>query len=397
MSESQPAAGTASPRPTGRYTLKMRQIKGPKYRNVKYQPTLGVRVAAVAGGILVVSLLHHATPLSLIHWHNAFQNLYYLPIVLAGRSFGWRGGLGAAAFAGLSILPFNIEIWNRLPNFAIDQMWDIPLFCAAGSFTGFLAERERRQRADLERTTRQLTDVYQELQDNFERMKRAERLLALGQLSAGLAHEVRNPLASIAGAAGILQRNLRLATREAECLAIIAKECQRLNGLVTDFLAFARPRAPSYQSTEIGPLVDSVLELAAHGMEGRRIALRKEVGPVGPIECDPELMKQVLLNLVINSIQAMPQGGEVLVSAGARNGRVLIQVKDEGCGIEAMDRDRMFDPFFTTKETGTGLGLSVAHKIVEQHGGILIAEGNPTKGMTFSVEIPLHQSGAHER
>jgi len=374
----------------------MRQIRGPEYLIVKYEPTLGVRVAAVAGGILVISLLHHVTPLSLIHWHNAFQNLYYLPIVLAGRSFGWRGGLVAAVFAGLSNLPFNIEIWNRLPNFAIDQMWDIPLFCAAGAFTGILAERERRQRADLERTTRRLTEVYRQLQDNFERMKRAERLFALGQLSAGLAHEVRNPLASIAGAAGILQRNLRLETREAECLAIIAKECQRLNVLVTDFLAFARPRTPSYQSIQIGPLVDSVLELAAHGIDGGRITLRKEIGLAGQIECDPELMKQVLLNLVINSIQAMPQGGEVLVSAGARDGRVLIQVKDEGCGIGATDRDKIFDPFFTTKETGTGLGLSVAHKIVEQHRGILTAECNPVKGMTFSVEIPLRQSRPHE-
>ena len=379
-----------------RFTLETRRIKKPQFRRVKYQPTLGVRVIAVVAGVLVISMLHYVTPPSMLHWHNAFQNLYYLPIVLAGRTFGWRGGLAAAVCAGLANLPFEIEIWNRLPNFAMDLMWDIPLFCAAGAFTGILAGRERRQRANLERTTQRLTEVYQELQDNFERMKRAERLFALGQLSAALAHEVRNPLASIAGAAGILQRNLHLETREAECLAIITKECQRLNQLVTHFLAFARPRPPYYQSVEIASLFDSVLQLAAHGVDGKRVTLRKEIGPIGPVECDPELMKQVLLNLVINSIQAMPQGGEVLVSAKPLNGRVLIQVRDEGCGIGPVDRDKIFDPFFTTKETGTGLGLSVAHKIVEQHGGILTAEANAGKGMTFSVQIPFRQSRQHE-
>lgn len=373
------------------YRLDIRDINRPESLMEMIRITVGTRAATVVGAILVVSLLHHLLPLTLLHWHNAFQHLYYFPIVLAGLSFGWRGGLAAALLASLSNLPFNLQIWSALPNFAIDQMSEIPLFCAAGAFTGVLAERERRQRVDLERTTQRLTEVYQELQDNFERMKRAERLFALGQLAAGLAHEIRNPLASIAGAAGILQRNRQLEAKEAECLGIISKECQRLNRLVEHFLAFARPRTPSFQRVEIGGLFDSVLELATHGFGSKAITFRKEIGPVQPVECDPEMIKQVLLNLVINSIQAMPEGGGVLLSAKSYNGRVLLQVKDAGCGIAATDRDKIFDPFFTTKDTGTGLGLSVAHKIVEQHGGILTAEGNPTKGMTFSVQLPLRR------
>lgn len=363
---------------------------------MKLTATFGMRLATVAAGILIIGTLHSVIPPELIHWHNALQNLYYLPILLAGWSFGWRGGLGAAVFASLSNLPFTLEIWSSVTNLAIDQMWDIPLFCAAGVLSGVLAERERRQRADLEHTTKRLAEVYRELQDNFEQMKRAERLFALGQLSAGLAHEVRNPLASIAGAAGILQRNRRLESKEAECLVIISKECQRLNHLVEHFLAFARPREPRYQSVEISPLIDSVLELATHAVNGKPITLHKEAGTAGAIECDPELLQQVLLNLVINSMQAMPEGGEVVVSARPREGRVVIQVQDEGCGVSTSDRDKIFDPFFTTKETGTGLGLSVAHKIVEQHGGILTAEANPTRGMTFSVQLPVHQTRQHE-
>jgi len=355
-----------------------------------------VRICLVAAGILVISVLHQLTPPSKVHWHNAFQNLDYLPIVLAGWKFGWRGGLAAGLFAGLSNLPFSIEIWSTYPNFAIDQTWDIPLFCAAGTFTGVLTGRERRQRAELERTTHQLTRVYQTLHDNFEQMKRAERLFALGQLSAGLAHEVRNPLASILGAAGILQRNVRLEKREAECLAIIIKECDRLNHLVAHFLAFARPRHPSYQTVEVGPLIDSVLSLASHAVEKGRIVLLRDIQPLGPIECDPELVQQVLLNLVINSIQSMADGGQVLVRTRPIENRVVIEIRDEGCGIPPGDREKIFDPFFTTKETGTGLGLSVAHKIVEQHGGILSAENNPDKGMTFTVQLPTHRARQHE-
>lgn len=139
------------------------------------------------------------------------------------------------------------------------------------------------------------------------------------------------------------------------------------------------------------------MKLASHAVGKKPIELRQEVTPaLAPVDCDPELLKQVLLNLVINAIQAMPGAGEVLVSAGLRNDRLLIEVRDEGCGISAAERDRIFDPFFTTKENGTGLGLSVAHQIVEQHGGILTAEANPAKGMTFSVSLPLRHERQHE-
>ena len=361
---------------------------------MKIQGPFRIRGVVVATGILLISALHLVTPLSALHWHNVFQHLYYLPIVVAGLSSGWIGGLAAGILAGISNIPHNIVSFETLPSYAIDQVFDVPVFCAAGVLTGVLAERGRKQRADLERTTKRLTEVYQELQDNFERMKRSERLFALGQLSAGLAHEIRNPLASVAGATGILQRNSNLGPKDAECLEIISKECQRLNRLVGNFLDFARPRTPHYQQTDIVPVLDSVLALATHASGSQRIELRKEVFPQLPtVESDPELLKQVLLNLIMNAIQAMPDGGEIVVSAMPRHERMLIQVKDGGAGIKPEDRDRIFDPFFTTKDNGSGLGLSVAHQIVEQHGGMLTAEANPDKGMTFSVSLPLR----HER
>jgi two-component system, NtrC family, sensor histidine kinase HydH len=356
---------------------------------------LGGRGALVLAGIIFISLLHHLTPLSSPHWHNIYQYLYFLPVAWAALSFGWRGGLATGALAGLSLVPHLIKAARVAPDYAIDVAVDVPLFCAAGAFTGVLSERERRQRQDLERTTNRLTEVYQELQRNFEQMKRAERLYALGQLSAGLAHEIRNPLASIAGAAGILQRGPQAGPRQAECLEIISRECQRLNQLLTNFLDFARPRAPKYRAADPAKLLDSVVDLASHAIGRNPITLRKELAPgLAPLECDPELLKQVLLNLVINAFQAMPEGGEVALAARPSGDKLLIQIKDEGSGIREEDRDKIFDPFFTTKENGTGLGLPVAHQIVEQHGGILTAEANPGKGMTFSVLLPLRHGRA---
>lgn len=218
---------------------------------------------------------------------------------------------------------------------------------------------------------------------NFER---TERLSALGQLSAGLAHEIRNPLASIAGAAAILQRNRNLDAREAKCIEIIAKECRRLDELLTTFLNFARPRPPQLRLVELDSILDIVITLATHGVRDKKSILEKNTPQKLPlVECDPEQLEQVLLNLVINAIEASPPGETVTVSAETIDGKVAIRVVDHGHGVDTANVDRLFDPFFTTKENGTGLGLPVAHQIVAQMGGSLVAESNPDRGMTFSV------------
>jgi hypothetical protein len=184
-------------------------------------------------------------------------------------------------------------------------------------------------------------------------------------------------LASIAGAAGILQRSLPAGQRQGECVDIIARECQRLNRLLTNFLDFARPRPPKYETIDLAGLLDSVIALASHAIANRPIALHKDVqAGLAPVECDAELMKQVLLNLLINAFQARPEGGNVWIAACPQEERGMVRIKGEGCGIRVEDRDKIFDPFFTTKENGTGLGLPVAHQIVEQHGGVLTAEAN---------------------
>src|SRR5512133_3639003 len=220
-----------------------------------------VGVMALAAAVLVISLAHHLTNPGHIHWHNVFEVLYYVPTVLGSLIYGWRAGLGLALTAAVTHLPY-IWLAGESRDYAIEQYVEMLLLSMVAVLTGVLSDRDRRQRRELEQSTRRLTEVYRELQKNFEQMKRAERLFAVGQLAAGLAHELRNPLASVAGAAGILKRNANLEPKYHECLEIIDKESQRLRRLLTEFLDFARPRPPKFQTVDIGELIDSVIQLA---------------------------------------------------------------------------------------------------------------------------------------
>jgi two-component system, NtrC family, sensor histidine kinase HydH len=164
---------------------------------------------------------------------------------------------------------------------------------------------------------------------------------------------------------------------------------------LTNFLNFAKPPAPQYQTTAVELLFDSVITLAQHANSHNQIVLRKELGENLPsLECDPEQLTQVLLNLTINAIQAMPEGGEIVLSAERHDRNITIEVRDQGSGVSEQEMERIFDPFFTTKESGTGLGLSVAHQIVSQQFGVLTARKNRDRGMTFSVQLPLDQRRA---
>jgi signal transduction histidine kinase len=344
--------------------------------------------------ILSISGLHFLLDVRLFMWQNILHHLYVVPIVYAALRFGWRGGLIATTAASLSYIPHVLatHATQPFPGYLLSKSMALVEFFLAAAVIGVLSEKDRRHRLTLEQTTKHLSRVYYELQGSFARMKRSERLYAAGQLSAGLAHEIRNPIASIAGAAGILQRNSDSGHRRQECLEIISKECSRLNRLLTSFLDFAKPRPPMFQTVGVESLLDSVIELAVHAVGRQPIAIRKNLGPDLPqLECDAEQIKQVLLNLIINAIQEMSQGGEIAVSVQAQDAAVVISVHDQGCGISPENLGRLFDPFFTTKETGTGLGLPVAHQIVAQHGGSLWADPNPDRGMTFSFRLPLRR------
>jgi signal transduction histidine kinase len=320
-----------------------------------------------------------------------FQRLYHLPVVYAGIAFGWVGGLIAGIVAGLLYIPHIVHTWSNESHYAIEQYADIFMFLAVGIVTGILSDRERSRRAELQVAAQQLRQMNVELQNTFEQVKRADRLSAIGQLAAGLAHEIRNPLASIDGAAEVLEPGGEPEEVRRETLAIIRKESARLFRLLTTLLDFARPRQPERRAVNVPHVLDSVIQLVRHA-GGRQIEFHRDAPDDLPrLMCDEEQLAQVILNLTMNAVQAMPNGGEIRLKARPHGAGVLIQVQDQGSGIPPENLDKVFDPFFTTKDGGTGLGLSVVHQIVTQHGGSVSLERNPDKGMTFSLLFP--QSG----
>lgn len=331
-----------------------------------------------------------AIAVSLIAWLNSMSPGLFTPfhgvaVALVALRYGWLGGFLTAMVCGASL--FTVQ--TSLLGTALDAV----AFAALGVSVGLVTARERRRKRHYKNLAEKLGNVYEKVQANFEGMKRAERLSALGQLSAGLAHEIRNPLASIVGAASILNRSQGLDSKQIKCIDIITNECNRLDGLLTNFLSFARPRPPRLQRVDLVPVLENVLELAGHGIRGKQVNLVNRVtADLPPVECDPEQLEQVLLNLMINAIEASPDGNMVELGAALDGDHVFIDVVDRGHGVQAAHVDRLFDPFFTTKEHGTGLGLPVAHQIMNQMEGSLLARRNNGPGMTFRVVLPSRSS-----
>lgn len=343
--------------------------------------------------IAAVDLSVRFTPIALEHWHYVLHRLYYLAIVAAGLRFGWAGGLITALLSGASYLVQNVGDSPDARN-PLDRFLETAIFCLVGLLAGTLAERERVQRERTERARSELELLHTELRRNIEDVKRADRMSALGHLSAGLAHEIRNPLAAIEGSAALIHAEPERQEQRQEFLEIILKESRRLGRLVTDFLDFAKPRAPELRPVPVQDLIDSVVMLVSQTVARSMVDIEIKLADDLPaIQCDAEQIKQVLLNLLLNAVQAMPEGGTVIVTATEESGLIAIRIQDNGPGIKPSDVDSIYDPFFMTRTNGTGLGLAVAYQIVQQDGGDLLLEQNSASGARFAMLLPATGAG----
>ena len=345
----------------------------------------------IAGAVVLLALSHWLIQAPDKSINNLLYNLNFIPILVAGMQLGWQGALGATMLTLVLEVPHLQTYWPRDDTYRIDQVIETLTSGIGGVVVGLFATSERRHRAELEQASDALERANRELRDNLERLARAERMYAVAQLSASLAHEIRNPLASISGAAGILKRGHGSVEDIDECLDVIHKESERLNKLLANFLSFARPRALRFQPTDLAAVIASTLALARHSDGAKEIEFRCTISDSLPeVDCDSEQLKQVLLNLLLNAMHATGKG-TVTLDVTASNGSVFISVQDQGAGVPAGQEENIFEPFFTTKATGSGLGLAIARKIVDQHGGTLSARNTPGSGLTMIVELPLKQ------
>ncbi len=235
-------------------------------------------------------------------------------------------------------------------------------------------------------------DVTQ-VHDLAEQVRRSERLAAVGGLAASVAHELRNPLAAISGSAELLD-GTALVDDDARLLRIIRRETTRLSELVTDMLAFTRPRAPQRVATSLARVATEALEHFRADPANASLTLDLDAQPVPDVDVDPAQLSQVLWNLLRNAAEAMEgQPGQVRVCVRELDGkRVELSVSDDGPGIPDERIDRVFDPFFTTKERGTGFGLAIVHRIVEDNGGKVKVSSTPGQGSTFVLRFDTHEA-----
>jgi two-component system, NtrC family, sensor histidine kinase HydH len=342
------------------------------------------RLQAIAVSIVLASIVvaYIFTLGSLPFVGKILRYLLFLPIVMAALWFGWRGGLVAALAATALYLPADHS------EEAMVEAVDLFLI---GSIMGILAERERRKRILLQQTTRELSLAYQQLQDSMESLRRAARLSATGQLAASLAHEIRTPLASIEGAAEMLDGEVAPELRS-EMTGILRKESRRLSRLLAGLLNYAKPRPPEFRDSDVRDLLSGMIALAAPSARKSNVELRFAASPDPvPLYCDGEQLTQVFLNLTMNAIQAMPTGGAVEFSIETSPTAVCVRIADTGPGIPADQRARIFDPFVTSKPDGTGLGLAVSAQIVTAHQGQITVNSREPHGTEFVVELPVRQ------
>jgi signal transduction histidine kinase len=256
--------------------------------------------------------------------------------------------------------------------------------------TAALSFERSRLRASLEVKLQELTAANRELKESRDKLVRTERLSAVGEVAASVAHEIRNPLTAIGGFARSVLNSLTPDDRNRTRLQIIVDEVRRLENILTEILQFTRPTMPRFEATDLNGIILQTFGMMSQEIDEESITVHKRLDPNLPaVWADSDQVRQVLLNLFRNAIHAMPDGGELWVETNVQGDQIELKVEDSGIGIPKANREKLFDAFFSTKSSGSGLGLTVSLQIARNHGGTIVVDSEEGKGSTFTVHFPL--------
>jgi signal transduction histidine kinase len=359
-----------------------------------------LRIFRSRGGQVASLALKMVLSYLLVGWTHALVSYYYqiflIPVVSAATTFELSVVITVTVIAGLAYFSFWLPIFeydrSQLPT---DQVSLMSLRVAFFAIVAFLvyeqARAKRLQMARTEEAAAQLAESNRSLREAQVSLRRSERLAALGQLTAGLAHELRNPLGTIKASAEMLTKETLESRPEvrAEMAEYIGSEVNRMNSLITSFLNFARPLQIRPVAADLNAVVDEVTRQQAELARERQVrVLVQRAENDCKFLFDPDLLTVALANLVQNAIQASAAGQEVEVRIERSAGQVKIWVTDQGHGVPAQHLESIFNPFFTTKPQGVGLGLPIVAKIVDEHQGQIQVFSEEGKGTKFEVVLP---------
>ena len=349
---------------------------------------------------LVITVLHYRLGAHHAWGHDVLRRLYYLPILFAAFAGGLRGGVTVSVFASLVYFPHAFtSLLVQDPADALEKGLEIILYNAVAIVAGLLVDRERHERERQERLAIRLGDALEEQRRIEAQLIRAGKLGALGEMTAGIAHEIKNPLHALKGTAEILRDAVPEGVPERRMLELHIEEIDRLGQTADRFLSFARPIPADRRPVDPKSVVDRVVSLVS--TQARKEGVGTVVPADGAVDLprvmgDPDLLAQLLLNIALNGVQAMaPGGGGTLTfSLGTerQGGKAYVRVgvANTGPPVPEENLERIFDPFYTTKDGGTGLGLSICSRIADEHEGTLAVRNLPAGGgVEFSLALPV--------
>jgi len=333
--------------------------------------------------------------------HNIHYLLYFLPVLMAAIWYGLIGGISAAVAVSILYAPVVLGPMGRhVFTSNTHKVLELVIYNVVGLVTGLLSERERRERESYRRTAEKLRAAYEQLHEQTnimieteEQLRKAERLSTLGELAAGISHEIRNPLASIRGTAEILQDITTPQEKRQEFAKLMLHEVDRLTRVVENYLRLARFQRLNREKANMKEILSRMLQIVESQMKRKNITISTEFAPDLPeLDLDVSQIEQALLNLLLNSAAAMPDGGTLSLASYLRKsdgaGGVVVEVKDTGAGIAPEHLSRVFEPFFTTRQDGTGLGLSMVKRIVKAHGGSVEVSSEVGHGTCVTLFLP---------
>lgn len=328
-----------------------------------------MKAVPIVALVALLSAIHQSDTAHSSIFASTIHRLFFLPLFLASLLFGLRGGLICAAVISLNFIPEYFGDYKAPMATQVDTAMEVVLYFVTAFITGLFVDRERRE---------------------AKRLKQAENLALLGQAAAAVAHELKTPLVAIGGFAMQINRDLEEDHPHREKLRIIVDQVAHMERLLREMLDYSRPAQLQLEAQSLNEMVSEVVSLCAAAAKEAGVSLEQKADPdMDSPPLDGARMKQVILNLVQNAVQASPKGGVVWVITRQYPKYVEVEVADQGPGIPRENWDKLFFPFFTTKRGGTGLGLAISHKIVEAHGGTLELVKSNENGTTFRVQLPV--------
>lgn len=372
----------------------MSKIKIPNLQRPQYW-WLTILISTV-----LISYFHFTTPPDEGHIHLILMQFYLVPILIGAIQFGVVGGFGTALVISIIVAPHIIFQWIGGAQHHLLGYLQIAIYNAIGYLTGLKAQLEKNARDHLTETAKELTQTLsalerqsEEIAELEEQVSHSERLSVIGELMASLAHELRNPLASIRGSVDILKKELSEQEKRGEFFQILINETERMSGVVENYLALARRSKGVEIDYDISEIIRNTSVLLASRARRDQINIVCNI-PDGSmaVKGDPNDLRQILVNLVLNGIQSMNSPGSVSINAmvhGDSERKCIINIEDEGSGIPSDRFERLFEPFFSTKDQGTGLGLSIVKRIVDNRQWQIEVKNREPNGSKFTLSIPL--------